>query len=195
MVAGGREYNIWAGEEDVADLRRRGWMSVCSGHCAFQRSRQRVLTSASWPGSWAESLNSMVRVVCASTRAPKGRLEWMAKGQRQRRQRDLRWQTRCHKAEAGGKGIRSAGAEPEVVSVLWPNTQPTVLMPEVVVMTSTNSQVPGPGRAYSLSCWRKQLERSYFVQGVSSGTAVRTDSLLRSSRGSKLRRQAPHIGT
>lgn len=64
MVARGRDNNIGAGEEDVTDLgTRRKWESAHSDDGAIQRGRL-VLTSDSWPGSWAESLNSMVRDVC-----------------------------------------------------------------------------------------------------------------------------------
>lgn len=37
-------------------------MSVCSHGCVSKR-RCHALTSDSWPGSWAESLNSIVRAV------------------------------------------------------------------------------------------------------------------------------------
>lgn len=68
VVARGRDDNIGAREEDVADLgTRRKWKLAHSDDRMIQRGRL-VLTSDSWPGSWAESLNSMVWAVCVFPR-------------------------------------------------------------------------------------------------------------------------------
>lgn len=110
-------------------------MSVCSHGCVSER-RCHALTSDSWPGSWAESLNSIVRAVICFHQNSK-----MSPAMDKKTLKSTAWAAGAQVADrhpmsqtgAGDKGISSAGAELELVSVLLSNNSSEVLLPAVVV--------------------------------------------------------------